>query len=56
MIFGIETTSPPLLIGDLVIQNVLTQNKLVAPRISIDIEVFGAKQPNLPEIQSGEES
>lgn len=56
VIFGIETANPPLLVGDMAIQGVRSQSKLVEPNIAVNIDIFGAKRPELQSAIKSEES
>lgn len=56
VIFGIETANPPLLVGDMVIQGVRSQSKLVEPNIAVNVDIFGAKRPQLQSVLKSEES
>jgi len=56
VIFGIETARPPLLVGDIVVQSMSNQNKSITPKIAVDINIFGAKKPELAVSNESEDS
>ncbi|MEM8858060.1 MAG: type II secretion system protein GspM [Chloroflexota bacterium] len=53
VIFEVETAVPPLIIGDISIQGSQNTNKNVEPRVTVSIEIFGAKKPDLEDRTAG---
>jgi len=56
VIFSLETATPPLLIKKLAIQSAPQRNRKTEPKMSLNLNIFGALSPENQQQVSGEQS